>query len=143
MSTRSQKLRDIFNSLGPHSIHLLDKLYDPYAEFQDPVGRHVGLDDIRRYFEKAYKNVISIHFHFHHEVISGDEHVLTWTMKFQARGLKGGAPQSLDGVSIFRFQPDSDLVSYHRDYFDMGEMIYQHIPLLGPAVRLIRSQMQA
>ena len=76
-------------------------------------------------------------------MISGDEQVLTWTMKFQARGLKGGAPQSLDGVSIFRFQPDSDLVSYHRDYFDMGEMIYQHIPLLGPAVRLIRSQMQA
>ena len=30
-------------------------------------------------------------------------------------------------------------VLHHRDYFDAGELLYENLPLLGSAIRLVRN----
>ncbi|HGP4674712.1 TPA: nuclear transport factor 2 family protein, partial [Vibrio cholerae O1] len=32
-------------------------------------------------------------------------------------------------------------VTYHRDYFDMGEMLYEQLPVLGQVIRAIKRRL--
>jgi hypothetical protein len=32
-------------------------------------------------------------------------------------------------------------VRYHRDYFDLGAMLYEHLPLLGSLVKTIKRRL--
>jgi hypothetical protein len=34
-------------------------------------------------------------------------------------------------------------VYYHRDYYDAGSMLYEHIPLMGYAIRKIKKKVGA
>ncbi len=67
--------------------------------------------------------------------------MLVWRMDLRARGLKRGELVQLDGVSHIRFNADN-LVDYHRDYFDMGQFVYEHVPVLGWAVRRVKKRLE-
>ena len=67
-------------------------------------------------------------------ISTGNKHVYVWLMKLKASGLKNGEEVQLHGTSVIHFN-DNNLVDYHRDYYDMGEFIYEHIPVLGFVIR--------
>ena len=139
---RSQSIQSIFNGLNKDTMHLVDEFYDPNVEFQDPVGKIRGAAGIRKYYENMYKNVSSIHFDFTKEVISGDTHVIFWTMHLTAKGLNGGEPIAVDGNSHIIFGGNENKVVFHRDYFDMGEFIYERIPVLGYIIKKVKTQFE-
>jgi hypothetical protein len=60
-------------------------------------------------------------------------------MKLKHPKLNGGQPVEVNGVSQIRFS--GDRVIYHRDYFDLGEMLYENIPLLGVVIRNIKQRL--
>ncbi|MEL7287824.1 MAG: nuclear transport factor 2 family protein, partial [Pseudomonadota bacterium] len=62
-----------------------------------------------------------------------------WTMDLQHPKLQKGAPISVNGVSHLKFRDGQ--VIYHRDYFDLGEMLYENLPLLGSVVRTIKQRL--
>ena len=64
-----------------------------------------------------------------------------WTMTLTAEGLNGGEPVSVIGISHLTFDEKTDLVIYHRDYFDMGAFIYEQVPVLGSIVRMIKRKL--
>jgi len=47
----------------------------------------------------------------------------------------------LDGISVIRFD-EEDLVVYHRDYFDVGAMVYEHVPVVRFFVRQVKKRLQ-
>jgi hypothetical protein len=63
-------------------------------------------------------------------------------MRLKSENLKGGDEVKLDGVSHITFAKDQDLVIFHRDYFDMGEFIYENIPLFGGVVKFIKARLK-
>ena len=138
---RSNKIVNVFNGLNPNTMDLLKDFYHSDIVFQDPLGTIKGLDNLRAYYENMYENVIEIRFDFHNEVIQDDTHVVTWTMVLRAEKLNGGEPTELEGNSWIQFEPQTSLVRYHRDYFDMGEFLYEHIPVLGFFVKQIKSRL--
>ena len=44
----------------------------------------------------------------------------------------------LNGVSVLHYR--QDLIHYQRDYYDLGAMVYEQIPILGAVIRKIKGQ---
>lgn len=137
LSEPVEKLMALYQKLGAHNLALLDEVYSDAVVFCDPMHRIEGLSLLKEYFANLYQNLSSIDFVFHHVMDDGAQATLVWTMTFAHPKLAGGKPISVEGVSQIGY---SDKVDFHRDYFDMGAMLYEHIPGLGALVRLVKNR---
>ncbi len=138
---QQEKIKYVFDNLSSNNLKILDDFYDPKTKFIDPLGEHLGLDSVREYYKNLYQNVKEIHFKYHEIISNGNTHILIWTMTLRTDALNGGKPTTLDGNSHITFN-DANLVVYHRDYFDMGEFIYEHIPVLGWTIRQVKNRLR-
>ncbi len=128
-------------SLNRKTIDLVDDFYAADATFIDPAGKLEGRDRIRQYLTKTYRDIDSVSFTFDLTLQSQTTVVLSWTMRFSHRRLRHGDEIECHGTSIFQFDPDGHVV-HQRDYYDLGEMVYEHLPLLGWPIRKIRQSME-
>lgn len=135
------RVRAIFNALGRDSLHLLEELYGDNIEFIDPFHHLRGRVALQGYLAGLYANVREISFDFTGEILSGDELVLFWRMTCRHERLRRGAPVCVEGCSRLVFGRDGR-IAFHRDYFDAGAMLYEHLPLLGGLVRLVRGRVK-
>jgi len=137
---RSQRIRKAYDEVRVDNLYLLDELYDENMVFQDPLDRTEGLDEFKIYMEAMYQYVQDIKWDYKDEVIDGDTHVLVWVMTLQTKGLNKGEPFTIDGVSHLKFG-ESDKIIYHRDYFDMGEYIYERVPVVKWFVNKVKKRL--
>ncbi len=119
---------------------MLDKLHEVYAdniEFCDPVHTVNGVAEMRRYFASLMGGLEECRFEFHDslEMPERGEAVLFWTMHYRHHKLAGGQLLSLPGTSHLRF---AQKIYYHRDYYDLGAMLYERVPVLGSIIRHIK-----
>jgi limonene-1,2-epoxide hydrolase len=113
-----------------------EDFYDPRAVFDDPMVHLEGRDRLISYYTRLYDNVIDIHFDVTSEICVGDETYARWTMRLKHKRLKSGQEMRVDGVSYVKSRDGKAI--YHRDYFDLGSMLYENIPGFGNLVKLIR-----
>jgi hypothetical protein len=83
--------------------------------------------------------VISIRFEFSSVIEQDDEQVGVWVMFLRAKGIKNGEEISVPGTSHIKYKNGKAV--YHRDYFDMGAFIYEHVPILGSLINFIKSKL--
>lgn len=133
------RIREIFTLMGRDTLHLVDEFYSPDVEFIDPFHRVAGREALRAYYAKMYANVQEIRWSFRGETAGADELVLYWTMTYRHPRLAGGRPVSLEGCTRLVYGDDGR-IRLHRDYFDAGALLYEHVPLLGRVVRFIRER---
>ena len=50
---------------------------------------------------------------------------------------------AVDGISTIRFGGKEGKAVYHRDYYDMGEFVYERIPVVKNIIKLIKKKMLA
>ena len=136
-------VEEFFNRFNKDTLDLVDRFYAEETHFQDPVVDLHGRAAVKKYYEHLYQNVESIRFDFSGLVQQGDEQVALWTMVLRAKGLNGGNEVRVTGNSHFKFDPVTRLALYHRDYFDMGEFIYERLPVLGRLIRFVKSKLAA
>lgn len=141
MDAQKAQIINTFNALNKDNMEILDGFYHPEVVFEDPLGRIEGLPALKAYYKGLYKNVQAIRFDFTGHLSEGDTHVAVWTMHMVAPGLNRGREVVLDGNSVLRFGEEG-LVAYHRDYFDVGAMVYEHVPVVGFLVRQVKSRLQ-
>ena len=138
---RSELINRVFNEFNKDTQHLLDEFYAQDVEFIDPINSLNGLNDLKAYYAKMYKNVLTISFDITNEVIEEDTHVIMWTMEMTVKKFNKGKPVTTHGNSVLRFNGENKVV-YHRDYFDMGEMLYKHLPVLGFLVKKANAKLE-
>lgn len=137
---RSARIRRAYDDVRVDNLYLLDELYDEKMVFQDPLDRTEGLHEFKIYMEAMYQYVTDIKWTYHDETIDGDTHVLVWTMTLTTKGLNKGEPFTIDGVSHLKFG-ESNKIIYHRDYFDMGEYIYERVPVVKWFVNKVKKRL--
>ena len=137
----SEKIKYVFNHLSSNNMSLVDEFYHPNVVFIDPIGSHVGMGSVKKYYEGLYKNVKFIKFDFSKIIEEKQTVVAIWKMTLLVDRLNGGKPIVVEGNSVITFH-DNDQVIYHRDYFDMGEFIYEKIPVFGFIIKKIKNQMK-
>ena len=129
---------DNINSLSSKNIdEKLREIYTEEIEFIDPVKDINGLDKLTEYFNNLYKSVDHCHFTIVNHISNSDTHSIEWQMNLKHQRLDKKNEIVLEGSSFIRF--DNDKVCYHRDYYDMGALIYERLPILGSAVKTVRN----
>jgi len=141
-SERSQRIADAFNKFTGKNTQVLRDFYDDKVRFEDPVKRVEGLEDLIRYYKHAYDNVSSIRFEFKEIIEAGETYSCEWFMHLTAKGLNCGKSFPVRGVSVLTFSPDSDKVIRHNDYLDLGDMVYERLPLVGKVVSLVKGRLK-
>ncbi|UXZ53764.1 nuclear transport factor 2 family protein [Halomonas sp. 7T] len=120
-----------------------EKLYEVYTEevvFNDPLHHIEGRKALERYFAAMYENVERCCFTYHTQQQQGNQAFVTWTMEFVHPRLAHGKPVSVEGCSALTFAEDGR-VSQHRDYFDAGAMLYEHLPVMGRVIRWLKQRL--
>jgi len=130
------KFIDIYSQLSVNNLHLLDELYHQDIIFIDPMHSLQGIAQLKAYFENLYSNLTSCDFTIVQVIHEGNQAAIYWQMKFCHPQLNKGQKVEVSGSS--HIQGDSNKVTYHRDYVDVGAMLYEHIPFIGKLIAFIK-----
>jgi len=126
---------EIYQILNKDNLHLLRSIYADNVHFIDPVHEIHSLKNLTSYFSLMYENIESIDFSFHDTLQVAKDGYVQWDMIFVHKKLAGAQPIIVKGVTFIQTD-ENGKVCYHRDYFDLGAMVYEQVPILG---RLITS----
>lgn len=139
----SEFLRDYarrFAELDKGNLHRLGELYSDDIAFADPLHEVLGLPALRRYFEELYANVTDLRFEFHaFDQVREGKGYLRWTMTFRHPRLKQGEPIPVQGCSHVLWTDNK--VFQHRDFFDAGALLYEHLPVMGRMIRWLKGRL--
>lgn len=138
MNPTLEKFNQFYQQLNSADLTGLNQVYRSDIEFIDPVHHMQGIQALHQYFENMMQDLIHCDFEIHQTSELEQEAFITWTMHFQHPKLNKSRTIHVDGVSHLKFD---DQVYYHRDYYDVGAMLYEHIPVLGGFVSGIRKRL--
>jgi limonene-1,2-epoxide hydrolase len=125
--------KSMFARLTPDTVMPLADLYAKEIVFEDPLHRIVGLEALAAYFTRLNARVEFVEFAFGTQVVAADKAALTWTMTVRTR--RPRQTIVVPGVSVIAF---TDRITHQRDYFDVGAMLYERIPLFGWMLRRLK-----
>lgn len=129
---------NIYQQLATDNLDLLREVYHKDINFIDPMHEINGYDDLMTYFESLYTNLISCEFSIN-EVIEGtNTAAVYWQMTYAHPKLNSGEVVKVTGHSHLKAADEK--IIYHRDYLDIGAMLYEHIPLVGKVVKAIKKR---
>ena len=132
------EFKEFYRELDISKLDALSSVYDDDVMFIDPVGEVSGLRDINRYFHKLCKRLDYCRFRFESEMIDEQAAVFAWVMEYAHPRLAGGRDLQLPGMTRIEY---GNKVVLHRDYYDLGAMCYEHLPLVGPLTRTVKSRL--
>jgi hypothetical protein len=134
---RQALLRDfkvLYQAASPASLEHLDRIYTQDIEFRDPLHTILGILALKGYMKNLYTRSSGIDFEYTDEQSGDNWATISWFMTFSHPALAGGRPVKVRGITQIRF---TDRIYYHEDFYDLGAMIYQHVPILGRIIRFI------
>ncbi|MFU8783776.1 nuclear transport factor 2 family protein [Aliidiomarina sp.] len=137
------KLKNIYDEFNSDSLQQLAAIYHEDITFQDPVLQVNGLADLETYFAHGIANAQSCRFTFDTEMFNKDEAFLTWQMRLQHESLANGREIVVQGSTHLQFTDEENKIRSHVDYYDLGAMVYEHIPVISFLIRKVRDRLQA
>ncbi len=128
-----------YESLDANPLSDLEKIYTSDIEFCDPVHCIKGMPAFNNYFKELMQEVDHCRFEIHEVSAEQGQAFVSWTMRLRHPRLNGGDQIDVEGMSHLRFE---EKIYYHRDYFDLGAMLYEHIPLIGRIIKTIKNRLK-
>ncbi len=139
--TLQARFTDFYRTLNMDSLQVLDQVYHSEVTFKDPVTSHQGILALNGYFKNLLAGCEQCSFQTHDQQFTDLRGFVDWTMTFRSPRLNGGRSIDVDGSSVLRIRDDR--IDYQRDYYDLGAMVYEQLPVLGSVIRHIRGRMAA
>lgn len=134
-----ETVADVYQKLSKETLGNLTNIYHQDVVFEDAAHKLTGWDELSSYFDNLYQNVIDCSFDVKSTHQADDAGFIIWEMHLRHPKLKSGDVVSVQGVSHIQFKDGK--VIHHRDYFDMGEMLYENLPLLGSVIKTIKKRL--
>ncbi|MFW2368827.1 MAG: nuclear transport factor 2 family protein [Desulforhopalus sp.] len=131
---------ETYQILNKNNLHLLRSIYGDNVHFIDPAHEINGLENLTDYFSSMYKNIESIAFDFHDTLQVENHGYVQWDMTFVHKKLAGAQPITVKGVTFLKTD-ENGKVFYHRDFFDLGAMVYEQVPVLGRLITSIKKRL--
>ncbi|CAM3779709.1 MULTISPECIES: nuclear transport factor 2 family protein [Pseudoalteromonas] len=132
---KTEKFIEVYQSLNKDNLCLLNQIYHQDITFKDPLHQVTGLTELTNYFSGLYSNLSYCQFTISDAISTDDKAFVYWTMQYVHPKLNGAQQISVEGHSHLQFV-DEKIIS-HRDYFDVGALLYRHVPLLGSVINYI------
>jgi len=141
-SKNEQLIKTITAFYDEFSTDQLSRLSDIYHDdvtFTDPIHQVQTLDDLTSYFKGIMTNVERCEFAFTEHVLADNNLFLAWQMRLAHPKLAKGREIVMPGVSQFKLRDGK--VAEQQDFYDMGAMIYEHVPVLGWAINKVKQRL--
>lgn len=138
-----KRFTDFLKNVG-NAQYIRDNTAKAYAEgayLDDTIVTHHGPEEIKNYFLQTADTMTSFEVRILDTARSGPDHYIRWEMIFAAPKMAGGEPLHSVGVSQVRFNSEGQ-VAMHQDFWDSGQNLYGHIPVVGGLIKLIRNRMK-
>lgn len=135
----ADRVKSAYYSLGTADLEALETLYTEDVHFEDPAHALQGRKALMGYFASMFKNLDSCSFKFHQTIINETDIFLSWTMFISHPKLRKGETIRVEGGSFLKTRHGR--VFYHRDYFDLGAMLYEQLPVLGTIISKIKQRL--
>jgi hypothetical protein len=133
----AQRFAGLYSDLSEQNVAAkVREVYAPDAWFNDTVATEVGVEAIERYLLKTARGAELVQAKVKDVAVSGSDCYVRWTMEVRTKSLAGGRPILTEGMSQLRFDPQGR-ITLHQDFWNPAAGIYQHLPLLGPAIRYV------
>lgn len=139
MNPTLEKFNQFYQQLNSADLSGLNQVYRFDIEFIDPVHHMHGIQALEQYFKNMMQDLIHCDFEIHQITEQEQQAYINWTMHFQHPRLNNSNTIHVDGVSHLKFD---EQVYFHRDYYDVGAMLYENIPVLGGIVKGIRKRLK-
>ena len=134
-----ERLVHFFTTLTPASVSQIDHYYAATAYFKDPFNEVRGVAAIKQIFAHMYVALDNPHFVVTDCVLQGDQCFLVWDFKFRFKRFDTQKDQVVRGTSHLRLDADGK-ISYHRDYWDAAEELYEKLPVVGSLMRWLKKR---
>ena len=143
-----KKFESFYVDLESMKVEELADIYSDDVVFIDPIAAHTGITSVKSYFAKLLRNAKNCSFAIHSidKLASSEKgeqnpaghlaYLVTWKMTFTTSGTNKGNPIHVDGITQLKIKDDK--IIFHRDYYDLGQMVYENIPLLGRIIKRIK-----
>ncbi|MCI2285833.1 nuclear transport factor 2 family protein [Colwellia sp. MSW7] len=128
----------VYQKLSTTNLALLETIYHPHIIFIDPMHQVEGFEELYQYFENLYENLTLCEFVIDNVIAQDNEAAIYWTMSYQHNKLNNGELVTVLGTS--HIKGEHDKVIYHRDYLDLGAMLYEQLPLFGKLTKWIKAK---
>lgn len=139
MTELALRLTQFYADINMESVEQLDQIYGSKVEFVDPVRRHQGLASLKNYFANLLGNVTHCRFDIQSIDSVDDRMYIVWSMHYGHPRVASGHPLSLQGTSFLKI--DGGKVVFQQDYYDMGAMLYEHLPIVGFVVQKLKDRL--
>jgi predicted SnoaL-like aldol condensation-catalyzing enzyme len=134
----AKRVEEAYHNISPHNMGMVESLYTHDAYFEDPSHGVQGRAALVKHFTKTFKKLQGCSFKFHQTVSNGADIFMAWTMFVKYPSLKGGQTIQVEGASFLKTR--NGKIYYHRDYFDLGSLLYEHVPFLGRIILKIKQR---
>ncbi len=134
----AEQFKALYQTFDSKTLDKLQNLYSAEIVFKDPIHELQGLDALSRYFSGFFNAEMDCQFVFVNELINTEQAFFQWEMHYRHPRLNGGKALLLNGGTLIKFH---NQIYYHEDFYDVGAMVYQHIPILGWAVKKINQRL--
>ena len=142
MLAQHQAMIDKFSAayaeLTAEKIAHFPDLYADDVVFMDPVQQIYSVQDLQVYFFRIIEQT------YYHRVkviraFSSDNDVfILWELSYAHANLEQGDDIPVEGASHLRLE--GERIIFQRNYYDMGAMLYEHIPLISRVVHYMKGK---
>jgi len=127
----------IYQGLDKNNLGQLGVVYDDNINFIDALHNLKGLDQLSAYFSHLYAHLLYCNFTIEEVIKEEGKASIIWTMQYAHPKINKGKPILVNGCSHLKF---NEKIYYHRDFLDMGQMLYEQLPLLGGLIRVVKKR---
>jgi hypothetical protein len=133
-----KQLKAYYTNFDISRLDELGSLYTQDVEFVDPIERINGLFALKHYLRKQSGGLNFSRFRYINELVGENQAFIRWEMEFSHPKLAKGKVLILPGMSEVHF---TQRIFYQQDCYDLGAMLYEHLPVLGFAVRTLKGRL--
>lgn len=133
------RLTRFFETLTLQSVGNLGEFYTPNTYVKGPLHEVRTSAELAAVLTRLFSRVEVPRFEVTATVLQHNQAMVIWNLHFHAKRWLDDE-QTLHGASHLRFAGDGR-VAYQRDYWDATEDIYDKLPVLGQALRWLRTRL--
>ncbi|CUS48897.1 MAG: SnoaL-like domain [Idiomarinaceae bacterium HL-53] len=138
-----EQIQSFYQRIDAEHLEPLRQIYAENVLFEDPVHRIEGIEKLINYFRHGLANADTCLFDIEEIVTDNERIILKWTMTLKHSKLNRGEEFHVPGVSFLKRTENGKQIAFHRDYFDLGDMFYERLPIVRRIIGALKNRMKS
>ena len=127
------RLLSWFEQLSHQTLGQITELYHPQCYFKDPFNEFYERKSLEKLFADMFVKLDQPRFVISETLSEGHSTFIVWQFHFVLRQRN----VQINGSSHVKFD-EQGLVTFHRDYWDAAEELYEKLPVIGFVMKQLK-----